>query len=222
MLAIMWQQLTSDRLLGNNSRAEIRSGNTKFSRICWNVWQNKIYFDELFLSDTSPIIASSCHSVTDVVENWLMWLWQVKIPSQNLLMLLLLLMLMLRNVLMTVNIFKLDFGQYYEIANWSRFQSWSLVDIWKLKFAYVCIWRCSLVFIWVWSFVDVLKLDLHLQFGFITSVLTWEQSLSSAVPLAMFYSKNHPQIFHTHTFKSGPHAPNQPFYHKKQLTGILM
>ena len=47
----------------------------------------------------------------------------MKIPSQNLLMLLLLLMLMLRNVLTTVNIFKLDFGQYYEIANWSRFQS---------------------------------------------------------------------------------------------------
>ena len=68
---------------------------------------------ELFLSDPSPIIAPSYHSVTDIVEKRL---------DDSL-----------------VDIFKLDFGQYYEIANWSRFQSRSLVDIWKLKFAYVCI-----------------------------------------------------------------------------------
>ena len=89
---------------------------------------------ELFLSDPSPIIAPSYHSVTDIVEKRL---------DDSL-----------------VDIFKLDFGQDYEIEVWLRFQSWSLVEIWKLDIAFEdAVWSIfeSEVLSIFWSWIFILK-----------------------------------------------------------------
>ena len=76
-----------------------------------------------------------------------MWPWHVKMPTQNLLRLLLLLMLMLRNVLTTVfadlvkltffrlwahgldKISKLKFRRVFEAECWSVFCCWCLVEV---------------------------------------------------------------------------------------------
>ena len=57
-----------------------------------------------------------------------MWPWRVKMPTQNLLRLLLLLMLMLRNVLTQglVKMLKLKFSQDFEAEVWSAFCCWCL------------------------------------------------------------------------------------------------
>ena len=102
-------------------------------------------------------------SLAMLVSNWLthcclvnlMWPWRVRMPTQNLLRLLLLLMLMLRNVLTTIRcrfgswslVIKLSFcsdlehkasrfGQDFKVDVHSRFWNWSL--IWSL-FCYWCL-----------------------------------------------------------------------------------
>ena len=92
-----------------------------------------------------------------------MWPWYMKMPTQNLLRLLLLLMLMMRIVLATVCcrfwslglVIKLNFcsdfelfGQDFEVEVQLRFWRWGLVKILKL------------IFDWSGSLVEILKLDL--------------------------------------------------------------
>ena len=69
-----------------------------------------------------------------------MWPWQVKMPTQNLLRLLLLLMLMLRIMLATTCwfgswrlIIKQNFCSDFEHKVWSRLWSWSSGKIWMVK-----------------------------------------------------------------------------------------
>ena len=71
-----------------------------------------------------------------------MWPWRVKMPTQNLLRLLLLLVLMLSIMLATVCywfgswrlVLKLNFCSEFEHKGWSRFWSWSLFSILPLMF----------------------------------------------------------------------------------------
>ena len=67
-----------------------------------------------------------------VVETWLLWLWFLKMSTQTFLILLVL----LRSLLMTV---------------WSRFLSWSLVMISKLKFGWEKVDQLFLILRLVWS-----------------------------------------------------------------------
>ena len=79
-------------------------------------------------------------------EIWLRWPWRVKMPTQNLLRLLLLLMLIMRNMLTTVwcrfgrwfghkvkFLFRL-WAQGFKV--WSRFWSWCSGNILKLMFGH--------------------------------------------------------------------------------------
>ena len=96
-----------------------------------------------------------------------MWPWRVKMPTQNLLRLLLLLMLMLRIMLATVCyrfgswrlILKLNFFSEIEHKGWSRFWSWSSGKILKLElvqhFAADVLLRLG-----SWILVDILKVGL--------------------------------------------------------------
>ena len=100
---------------------------------------------ETLLSDPSPIILLPL-SLTDWLTHCclvnLMWPWRVRMPTQNLLRLLLLLMLMLRIMLATVCyrfgswrlVLKLNFCSDFEHKGWSRFWSWSSGKILKLEF----------------------------------------------------------------------------------------
>ena len=83
-----------------------------------------------FSSDPSPIIGYPW--LTHSLPPWLMWLWPLKMPTQNFLLLLVLLMLMLRNMLTTV------WSRFWSVNDfeaeiWARFGGWSLVHILWLK-----------------------------------------------------------------------------------------
>ena len=146
-----------------------------------------------------------------------MWPWRAKMPTQNLLRLLLLLMLVTRIVLATICgrfrswglVKKLNFCSDFEHKVWSRFRSWSKGEIWS--------W--SLVSSFCWCFVEVililveiLKLGLANIFKFNFSRDVWDfevdtcsrfwsmkfdqdlcatcdmnSTLGSVVPLAMFH-----------------------------------
>ena len=103
----------------------------------------------LFLSDPSPIIiVYPCNWVTPVIKTWLMWPWRVKIPTQNLLRVLLLLKFVMRmvgNNLLQIwkrgLVIKLNFcsdfehfGLDFEVEAQARFWSWSLVSILLMMF----------------------------------------------------------------------------------------
>ena len=116
-----------------------------------------------------------------------MWPWRVKMPTQNLLRLLLLLMLMMRSVLATVCcrfgswglVIKLNFcsdfehfGQNFELEVQGRFWNWSLVEVMKLnlgqyfeaRFAQDFYLRFSrdadvLLKFWSWCLVEILKMN---------------------------------------------------------------
>ena len=84
-----------------------------------------------------------------------MWLWPLKMPTQNLLRLLLLLILMLRNMLMAVGadlVIRLNFCSHFDNKVWFRFCSWDSGDILKLKFCQLFViflvffWPCLYVF----------------------------------------------------------------------------
>ena len=96
-----------------------------------------------------------------------MWPWRVKMPTQNLLRLLLLPMLMMRIVIATVCcrfgswglIIKLNFCSDFEQKVLSRFLNWSSGEILKLKFG-----RYFAADFWLrlqsWILAKILELDL--------------------------------------------------------------
>ena len=96
-----------------------------------------------------------------------MWPWSVKMPTQNLLRLLLLLILMLRNVLTTVwcrfgswsLVIKLIFCSDFEHTVWSRFFNWSSGKILKLKFGQSFA-ADGWLRLWSLILVEILKLGL--------------------------------------------------------------
>ena len=67
----------------------------------------------------------------NVVETWMLWLWLVKMPTQNLLM------LKMRRCWRWL-------GRDLEVEVWSRYRGWSLVMFWKSNF-------CSEHKVWSWS-----------------------------------------------------------------------
>ena len=95
-----------------------------------------------------------------------MWPWRAKMPTQNLLRLLLLLMLMLRIMLTTVCWFgswrlviKLNFCSAFKHKVRSRFWCWSSGDILKLEF--VQHFAADVLYrLWSWILVEILKLGL--------------------------------------------------------------
>ena len=131
-----------------------------------------------FLSDPSPIIGYPCQWLTNSLTHslihcflvHLMWPWRVKMPTQNMLMLLL--MLMLRNVFTTVwcrfgslvlskllswssgKILK--GGQYFATDAWLRIWSLILVEILKLGLVKIVL-RLVEMLMFGW---DILKLIL--------------------------------------------------------------
>ena len=137
-----------------------------------------------------------------------MWPWRVKMPTQNLLRLLLLLMLILRNVLTTVwcrvgswsLAIKLDFCSDYEhkVWSWYRSWSWSWSEILQRKFgkyfaADVWLRLRSSILVKIlkpkcWCLVEILKLmlgrdsedEIWSRFGF--ELVIWTQPSA----LAMF------------------------------------
>ena len=145
-----------------------------------------------FLSDPSPIIGYACHSLThslthSLLFNKLYWcdLWLVKMPTQNLLRLLLLLMLMMRNVLTTVVcrfgswslVMKLNFvqtlstrfGQEFEVEVQAKFWNWSLVSILLLRLGEVMKWVFGQDFevkVWskCWCLVEILNFGIWSRF----------------------------------------------------------
>ena len=129
-----------------------------------------------------------------------MWPWRVKMPTQNLLKLLLLQMLMLRIMLATVCWFaswrlviKLKFCSDFEHKGWSRFWSWSLFSILPL----MC---CR-----GWILVKILKLGLDkiLNFKFSRDADVWLRfwSWCSVEILKMKFDKDLCKIW---TQPSGP------------------
>ena len=96
-----------------------------------------------------------------------MWSWRVKMPTQNLLRLLLLLMLMMRIVLATVCcrfgswglVIKLSFCSDFEHKVWSRFWSWKSGEILNVKFG-----QYFAADVWLrlrsWILVKIMKLGL--------------------------------------------------------------
>ena len=125
-----------------------------------------------------------------------MWPWRVKMPTQNLLRLLLLLMLVMRIVLITGCcrfgswglVIKLTFCSDFEHTVWSRFFNWSSGKILKLKFGqsfaadgWLRLWSLILVEILKLELVKILKL----KFGhyFATDAWLW---LWSFVEMLMF------------------------------------
>ena len=149
-----------------------------------------------------------------------MWPRRVKMPTQNLLRLLLLLMLVTRIVLATICgrfgswglVKKLNFCSDFEHKVWSRFRSWSKGEIWSWSLVSFFCW-CFVEVIWI--LVEILKLGLANIFKFNFSRDVWDfevdtcsrfwsmkfdqdlcatcdmnSTLGSVVPLAMFYSWN--------------------------------
>ena len=94
-----------------------------------------------------------------------MWPWRVKMPTQNLLRLLLLLMLMLRIMLATACWFgswrlgiKLIFCSDFEHKGWSGFWRWNLFSIFPLMFcrgyeveSWTRFWSWDWSRTWTWS-----------------------------------------------------------------------
>ena len=148
-----------------------------------------------------------------------MWPRRVKMPTQNLLRLLLLLMLVTRIVLATVCgrfgswglVKKLNFCSDFEHKVWSRFRSWSKGEIWSWSLVSFFCW-CFVEVIWI--LVEILKLGLANIFKFNFSRDVWDfevdtcsrfwsmkfdqdlcatcdmnSTLGSVVPLAMFYNQ---------------------------------
>ena len=142
-----------------------------------------------------------------------MWPWRVKMPTQNLS---LLLMLVMRIVLATVCcrfgswglVIKLNFCSDFEHKVWSRFWSWSSGKIWSWSLVSFFCW-CFVEVIWI--LVEILKLGLANIFKFNFSRDVWDfevdtcsrfwrwnlikicvrtcnmnSTLGSVVPLAMF------------------------------------
>jgi len=93
-----------------------------------------------------------------------MWPWRVKMPTQNLLRLLLLLMLIMRIVLATVCcilgswclVIKPNFCSDFEHKVWWRFWSWSSGKIFKLEFGQYFA-ADVLQRLWRWILVKMLK-----------------------------------------------------------------
>ena len=119
-----------------------------------------------------------------------MWPWRVKMPTQNLLRLLLLLMLVMRIVLASVCsrlgswglVIKLNFLSDFEHKVWSRFCSWESGEILKLKFgqyfaADVWLRLRSLILVKILKLGLVKILSLHLvkmlMFGWGFEVDAW-------------------------------------------------
>ena len=149
-----------------------------------------------------------------------MWPLRVKMPTQNLLRLLLLLMLVTRIVLATVCgrfeswglVKKLNFCSDFEHKVWSRFRSWSKGEIWSWSLVSFFCW-CFVEVIWI--LVEILKQGLANIFKFNFSRDVWDfevdtcsrfwsmkfdqdlcatcdmnSTLGSVVPLAMFHTWN--------------------------------
>ena len=133
-----------------------------------------------------------------------MWPWRVKMPTQNLLRLLLLLMLVIRIVLATVccrfgswgyRLWLEHFGQDFVAEVWSVFCFWCLVGVMKLNFRF---WSFNLVEIWLrswsWCLVEILKMyqDLCRNLWYDPKKSLWEEysTLGYVVPLAMFVLAN--------------------------------
>ena len=105
----------------------------------------------LCLSLTDWLTDLLTYSIRNVKKTWLMWPWCVRMPTQNLLRLLLLLMLMLRIMLANVCyrfgswclVLKLNFfqtlstrvGQDFEVEVQAKFWSWILFIILLLMFS---------------------------------------------------------------------------------------
>ena len=108
-----------------------------------------------------------------------MWPWRVKMPTQNLLRLLLLLMLVTRIVLATVCgrfgswglVKKLNFCSDFEHKVWSRFRSWSKGEIWSWSLVSFFCW-CFVEVIWI--LVEILKLGLANIFKFNFNRDVWD------------------------------------------------
>ena len=108
-----------------------------------------------------------------------MWPWRVKMPTQNLLRLLLLLMLVTRIVLATICgrfgswglVKKLNFCSDFEHKVWSRFRSWSKGEIWSWSLVSFFCW-CFVEVIWI--LVEILKLGLANIFKFNFSRDVWD------------------------------------------------
>ena len=144
-----------------------------------------------------------------------MWPWRVKMPTQNLLRLLLLVMLMLKDMLTTIwcrcgswsLVIKLNFCSDFEHKVWSITQSWNPGKIVKLRFgqyidagAWLKLWGLILVKILKLGFVNTLNfrlsqsVDVWLRFW---SLGKLNSTIWSIVPLAVFYhptsTRAHPQ-----------------------------
>ena len=132
------------------------------------------------------------HWLTNWLTNWLLFskldwcdVWLVKMPTQNLLRLLLLLMLMMRNVLTTVVcrfgswslVMKLNFvqtlstrfGQEFEVEVQAKFWNWSLVSILLLSRSEVMKWMFGQDFevkVWskCWCLVEILNFGIWSRF----------------------------------------------------------
>ena len=119
-----------------------------------------------------------------------MWPWRVKMPTQNLLRLLLLVMIMLRIMLATVCykfwswllVLKLNFCSDFEHKGWSRFWGWSSGKILKLDFVQYFA-ADVLLRLWNWILVEILKLGLAkiLNFKFSGDAGVWLRFLVDAL-----------------------------------------
>ena len=136
-----------------------------------------------------------------------MWLWHVKMTTQNLLKLLLLLMLMMRNV--SVHIWKVKFGhkvnfffrlwgQGFKI--WLKFWSWDSLQILMLGFC-----RYFDADVWLrfcnWSLADILNLnfDQHLCRNLwlwydLKKLLWWQHPTLASGPLCLWHIMNGKEI----------------------------
>ena len=103
-----------------------------------------------------------------------MWPWRVKMPTQNLLRLLLMLMLILRIMLATVCyrfgswrlVLKLNFCSDFEHKGWSRFWSWSSGKIWSCSlFSILPLMFCRGYEVKSWSRFWILSCVEMLMFG---------------------------------------------------------
>ena len=93
-------------LLFFSREKRVKSG-AGYHHIMYNIYCPPLFFLPIvFLLDPSLIIVFPCQkltqSLTDIVEAWPMWLWLLKMITQNLLMLLMLLILIPKNMLTTV------------------------------------------------------------------------------------------------------------------------
>ena len=119
-----------------------------------------------------------------------MWSWRMKLPTQNLLRLLLLPMLMMGIMMATVCcrfgslglVIKLNFCSEFEHMVWSRFWSWSSGKIWSwgldsILMLMFCsgyeVELCSRFWSWVWSIFWISTLVEMMMFGQDFEVAAW-------------------------------------------------